>query len=199
MNYKNKIQFNYKMTIYTFYQIVCNDSNIIETYVGSTVSLKDRIETHKSSCNNSNLVSYNYKIYQFIRNNGGWSNFKFIILDVRECINKYEAYKIEQSYITELKSDLNCISPPSGLTKQEYYNLHKEKLNKRTKEWKELNKEKNKESSKKSCKQYRQNNKEKISQQKKEQYCCLICKGHYTNNNMSRHFTSNKHKKHLNK
>jgi len=173
MNYKNKIQFNYKMISYTFYQIVCNDSNITETYIGSTKDLNDRISKHKNKCNNSNSIGYNIKVYKFIRANGGWNNFKFNILEIRDCINDYESYKIEQSYINELKSELNSYSPYTGLTRQEYMKQYNT--------------------------QYKQDNKKKISQQEKEQYCCLICNGRYTRQNTSRHFTSNKHKKHLNK
>jgi len=195
MNYKNKIQFNYKMISYTFYQIVCNDETVKESYVGSTVNLEQRIDCHKSKYNNSNLVSYNYKIYQFIRNNGYWSNFKFNILEIRDCINEYEAYKIEISYINSLKPELNSYSPPLGLTKQEYYNLHKEKLNKRTKEWKELNKEKYKESykryyqeNKERCKHYYQENKEKLN---KKINC--ECGGKHTYGSKSEHLTTKKH------
>jgi len=151
------------MITYTFYQIVCNDSNITETYIGSTKNLKDRKTSHKCHCINLDSKKYNYKIYKFIRDNGGWFNWKFVILDTKECIDKYEAYEIEQSYINELKSTLNTISPYSGLTKKEY----------------EI--------------KYRQDHKEKILQQKNKPYCCNICGGHYTYINRSRHFKSPKH------
>jgi len=171
------------MTIYTIYQIVCNDSNITKTYIGSTKDMKDRIETHKSSCNSSNSKKYNYKIYKFIRANGGFTNFKFIVLKELECANEYEAYQIEQTYINELKSELNSQSSYTGLTTQEYY--------------KKYNQE-NKEMISQQKKQYYQIHKEKILQRKNEPYCCLICGGHYTHNNILTHFKSNKHKKYLN-
>lgn len=186
------------MTIYTFYQIVCKDETVKESYVGSTVCLKDRKITHKYHCINPDSKKYNFKVYKFIRDNGGWFNWKFVILDTKECINEYEAYRIEKQYINELKSALNSYSPLSGLTKKEYYKQyrqdHKENIKKKLKQYRQENKEKLSEK----AKQYREDHKEKILQQKKEPYCCLICKGHYTHSNMSRHFTLIKHLKHLN-
>jgi len=164
-----------KMITYTFYQIVCNDESITQTYVGSTVCLKERIYTHKDKCNNLKSESYNFKVYKFIRANGGWNNFKFIILDTKECIDKYEAYQIEQSYINSMKSELNTISPYTGLTKQEYNTQY----NQENPEY---------------FKQYYQENKKKLN----EKYCCLICRGSYTYVNIAHHLKTNKHKNYLN-
>jgi len=184
------------MTIYTFYKIVCNDIKVTQIYVGSTKDLKDRKRIHKYRCNTPDDEGYNTKVYKFIRNNGGWNNWSFNVLDTKECIDKYDSYVIEQSYINELKSELNSISAYTGLNRQEYeikyYQKNKEKIlqyNKKNKEnikeyqnhYRQENKEK--------IKQYRQENKEKLN----EQYCCLICRGHYTHINTSRHFKLQKH------
>jgi len=106
------------MKIYTIYQIVCKDESIKESYVGSTIDFKDRKIDHKTKCTNSKSKYYHLKVYKFIRDNGGWFNWKFNILETIECIEKYDAYKIEQSYINNLKSELNDTSAPTGLTKK---------------------------------------------------------------------------------
>jgi hypothetical protein len=170
------------MTIYTIYQIVCKDSNVIESYVGSTKELKDRKINHKSNCNNPTVKEYNFKVYKFIRTNGGFNNWKFNILETIECVDEYESYVIEQSYINDLKSELNSQSAFTGLTKKEYnekyHQLNKQKLNEQNKEYYKLNKQ-------------------KINERKNEPYCCIMCKGSYTYANTVRHFKLNKHKKYL--
>jgi hypothetical protein len=187
------------MTIYTIYQIVCKDSNVIESYVGSTVNLKNRIYKHKTNCTNSNSEKYNTKIYQFIRENGGFNNWKFNILETIECVDEYDSYVIEQTYINDLKSELNSQSAFTGLTKKEYHQKYYKEYNKK---YRQENKEKISEQTKK----YRQENKEKINEKNKkyrvlnndkinEKYCCLICKGSYIHQNISRHIKTKKHQK----
>ena len=83
------------------YRIECLDKNITDFYIGSTDDLKSRIISHKSSCYNTNTVKYNYKVYKFIRDNGGWDNWKVIV--------EYETpnYTEEQRIIEEqLNKDL---------------------------------------------------------------------------------------------
>jgi len=196
------------MTIYTFYQIVCNDKTVKESYVGSSVNFKDRKSRHKCNCNSPNSKCYNFKIYKFIRDNGGWNNFNFITLKEIVCADKYEAHKIEQSYINELNPELNERLSYTGLTKLEYskkYNLdynrnHKQYFKEYYKQYSQDNKKYNKQYKKDNeqilkqyNKQYRILNKEKIN----EAYCCLICKGPYTNSNLARHEKTNKHKNSL--
>ena len=122
------------MTIYIIYQIVCKDETDTDTYVGITTEFKIRRDQHKTTCNNPKSKNHNIKVYKFMRLNGGFNNFKFIILKEIECNDKYDAYKNEQQYINELKSELNCISPYTGLTKQEYLKIYRQlnydKLNK---------------------------------------------------------------------
>ena len=61
---------NYSNTI--IYKIVCNDLNIKDCYVGHTTDFKSRKCKHKSVCNNANAKEFNYYVYKFIRENGGW-------------------------------------------------------------------------------------------------------------------------------
>ena len=63
---------DYSKTI--IYKLVCNDVDVTELYVGSTTNFRNRKNEHNNKCHNTNSVKYNYKIYQFIRANGGFLN-----------------------------------------------------------------------------------------------------------------------------
>jgi predicted GIY-YIG superfamily endonuclease len=67
-----KTNIDYQNTI--IYKIVCNDLDVPFLYVGFTTDFTKRKNRHKTSCNNSNSEAYNFKIYSFIRSNGGWDN-----------------------------------------------------------------------------------------------------------------------------
>tara|TARA_R110001592_G_scaffold342860_1_gene632919 strand:- start:248 stop:694 length:447 start_codon:yes stop_codon:yes gene_type:complete len=89
------------------YKIICKDKSITDMYIGSTVNFRGRGWGHKTCCNNPNCNSYNYKVYKFIRDNGGWDNWQMIkICDVK-CLDKYDLRKKEGEYIRSLKPTLN--------------------------------------------------------------------------------------------
>ena len=46
-----------------------------EVYIGSTYDFKNRMRQHKYSCYNEKSKKYNFFVYQFIRQNGGWDAF----------------------------------------------------------------------------------------------------------------------------
>jgi group I intron endonuclease len=85
------------------YAIVCKNSNIQDCYVGSTSNFEQRKRDHKKDCNNSNRKSYNLKVYKFIRDNGGFDNFKFEIIEELSCENKQELLERERYYVELLK------------------------------------------------------------------------------------------------
>jgi hypothetical protein len=138
---------DYSKTI--IYKIVCNDLDIKEVYIGSTVNFTRRKCEHKSKCNDINNKEYNYKKYQFIRENGGWENWSMYEIEKYPCNDKNEAHTRERYWIENLNSTLNKIMPTRTI-----------------KEWKEDNKDKLFEKSK----QYREDNKDKIQEQKKKHY-----------------------------
>ena len=101
----NKI--DYKTRIVFFYMLICKDVKVLNTYAGNTVSWKERKSLHKSDCNNVNSPKYNYKVYQIIRANGGFSNWSMIEIHKQLCVDKRDAERIEQSFITKNKCDMN--------------------------------------------------------------------------------------------
>ena len=155
---------DYSKTI--FYRIVCNDLNIKDCYIGHTTNFINRKRLHKLSCNNEKC---NFKIYQFIRENGGWDNWSMVMIEQISCENFNEACKLERNFLEEYNGTLNNNIP--SRTQKEYCEKNKDKINENHKKYYEENKDKlkeyyeeNKEKIKEKQKEYREKNKEKIKE-----------------------------------
>jgi GIY-YIG catalytic domain len=109
MNSMPKVVIDYSNTI--IYKITCKDPNIKDVYVGHTTNFVQRKHAHKNSCSNENSSNYNCKLYQAIRNNGGWNNWNMEIVNFFNCNDHYEARKKEQEYFELLNATLNSIEP----------------------------------------------------------------------------------------
>jgi len=156
MNYEN-------CCIYKIEHI--DDESLV--YVGHTTNFIKRKTAHKYSCHHENDRKYNLKVYQMIRENGGWEMFKMIEIEKYRCLDKREAERRESEVMKELKANMNM--RPSYLTEQdkkEYRELNKEKIKEQTKKYREENKE----IILQQRKEYREVNKEKINEKQKE-YC----------------------------
>ena len=70
-----------------------------------------RKHAHKQSCTNAKTVNYRCKLYDVIRNNGGWDNWKMEIINFFKCHDHYEARQKEQEYFVSLNANLNSIEP----------------------------------------------------------------------------------------
>ena len=139
------------------YKLVCKDVSITDIYIGSTRNLMDRIRTHKNACINKNIKGYNYKVYKYIRENGGWENWKMVkICDVKPCMDRYDLHKAEGSYQRKLKSTLN--EKISGRSKKEWKEDNKDKM----KLWNKQYGEKNRDKANLYNKAYREKNKDKM-------------------------------------
>ena len=113
------------------YKISCVDENIKEFYIGSTEDLQQRIKLHTSTYNTQNK---NYKLYKFIRENGGLSNWEINPIEIFSFLTELELKQHEQFYMDEYKPQLNCIRA-IGLTKNEYYENRKEHYSQYKKKW----------------------------------------------------------------
>jgi predicted GIY-YIG superfamily endonuclease len=102
---------------YYIYKIVCKNENVKEFYVGSTINVIKRKHNHKSSCNNEKDHNHNEKKYKFIRENGGWDNFDFIIVEEIPNHTKIQACIREQYWINDIKQSLN--SKPAYVSKED--------------------------------------------------------------------------------
>ena len=102
-----RIKINYETTEVSFYRFVCNDPEIKSSYVGHTTNFRERKTSHKVACNNEHNRDYHIKIYQIIRDNGGWDNWRMIEIEKRLVKDKREAERIEQEWIEKMEADMN--------------------------------------------------------------------------------------------
>ena len=75
-------------------------------YVGSSTNFTNRKSRHKTACNNENNKDHHLKIYEFIRNNGGWDNFQMVLIENYKCNDANELTAREQHFINEFKTHL---------------------------------------------------------------------------------------------
>jgi len=143
---------DYENTPITFYRFVCNDSDIVSSYVGHTVSFRRRKSGHKNSCLTTKQTrNSGLKIYQTIRDNGGWDNWKMIEIEKRICIDKRDCERYEQKLIEDLQANMNMNrayrtgeQKKDQLKEQDkkYYKQNKDRILERAKMYYEKNKSK---------------------------------------------------------
>jgi len=168
------------------YRVSCKDETIKDCYIGSSINFKQRKIEHKSRCNNENTNGYNFKLYKFIRDNGGFDNWKFDILEELETTTSNEMLKKERYYYDLNNATLNSDTPNRSL--KEYYNDNKEyKQN-----YHKLHYEKNKDEFIEKSKNYYHKNKTIILQKRKLNIECNICNCLITKINLKRHQKSKK-------
>ncbi len=98
---------DYSNTI--IYKIYCKNDAIADTYVGHTTNFIKRKYQHKIFCNSSK----NLKIYDIIRQNGGWENWNMVEIAKYNCKDSTEARIREQEHHDLLKPSLNKLKPAS--------------------------------------------------------------------------------------
>jgi len=94
-----------------FYKIYCKDATVNDIYVGHTTNFDKRKYAHRRSCIKETDSNHHLKVYKFIREHGGWVNWKINIIGFKDCADHYEARKIEQNYFETLHATLNSIEP----------------------------------------------------------------------------------------
>ena len=123
------------MKIGYVYEIVCKDKSITKVYIGSTWDMNNRKIKHKYCCYNKNRIEYNYPLYCFIRENGGWDNWEMnqIVWDM--CLDRTELHRQEQFYIDlygGIENLLNCCDAIMNKEKsKEKNNIYNNKLRQR--------------------------------------------------------------------
>ena len=166
------------------YKLCCNDLNITDIYIGSTVCFRKRKWQHKHSCNNINDKNYNLKLYKFIRDNGGFENWDMVLVANTPCNSKLQLSKHERHYYEKLNATLNSYCP--GRTKKEWLEKNKDIIKIKEKKYVEANKEiikikkkeyykANKEIKKIKSKIYYHQNKIKIKEKASIKINCPLC------------------------
>jgi len=117
-------------------------------YVGNTTNFTKRKNCHKSCCNNENKQS---KLYQMIRDNGGFEMFRMIEIEKYPCNDKREAEKRESEVMKEFKAELNSMiryvseevkKKYKDNYKKKYFEANKDKILKRVQTYRDENEEK---------------------------------------------------------
>lgn len=91
---------------YCIYKICCDDLPDY-VYVGSTKAFRQRKCSHKSDCINVNCRKYNSKIYTTIRENGGWDNWRMVIIEECGEITLTQVRIKEEEWRVKLKANMN--------------------------------------------------------------------------------------------
>ena len=185
-----KVPMNYSKCC--IYKIEHNDNESL-VYVGHTTNFDKRKTQHKINCYNDNGKPYNFKVYQMIRENGGWEKFLMLEVEKYPCNDRREAERRENEVIKELKSSMN--TNKSFLTQdelteykkeynKEYNESNKHKIQEYMKDYYELHKPEIKEQ----VKDYYKANKLKLNAKVKCECGCEIVK-----QNLKQHQASKKH------
>ena len=145
-----------------------DDYDNLNVYIGSCCNFVRRKCKHKSTCYNPNQNHYNFKLYQYIRENDGWDYWIMTKIIDYPCNSKSELNTMERRYIDEYKSKLNSNIPTRTMKeyKNQYRNDNKENIAQKKKEWYYDNREIIAEQRKK----YYNNNREIIAEKKREYY-----------------------------
>ena len=144
------------------YKIVCNDLTIKDCYIGHTINMTKRKCVHKSRCHNEKDKHHNLKIYQIIRQNGGWSNWSMILVEKFPCKNKHEACKREREIFEEIDAKMNMVRLYRTQEELKEYKKQNQKKYYHEKQYYQDHKEQ--------FKQYYQDHKGEISEKKKQYY-----------------------------
>jgi len=174
------------------YLLRSNNPLINDEYVGKSGDFGKRKSNHKSDCNNEKSPGYNYEVYICIRENGGFDDWHFEILETANLEDEKAAATLERYWIETLKPTLNKNLP--GLTPEErteykrVYNRIRHKKNMEDPEYRK----KMYETSKKRREDPELKKKDEAN--KKEKMTC-ICGVIHSRNGKSEHLKSLKHKK----
>ncbi len=174
------------------YLLRSNNPLINDEYVGKSGDFYQRKINHKSSCNNEKSPEYNKKAYIFIRENGGFDNWDFEILETANLEDEDEAAILERYWIETLKPTLNIQLPAQTPEERAEYKNNwqriKYKQNREDPEFRKKHAEKSKKN--------REDNPEKTrgpTAKRLEKITC-ICGTIHSRTNQSTHLKTDKHK-----
>lgn len=158
---------------YSMYKICPKNTSLNYCYIGHTNYFVYRKRQHELPCINSNHSKAHIKLYQVIRENGGWDEWEMVEIEKFNGKTKLEARIREQELIEEYDANLNMLNAyiteeERAATKKaitEKFRIeNKAKIREQEKKYKEEHKDIIAEQMKK----YRQENKEKIYEKTKE-------------------------------
>ena len=117
------------------YKICCKDVSVKDEYIGSTTNEVQRRYLHKKRCSDPKDKGHNFRVYQFIREHGGWDNWELVVIaDNLGCTTSRALLFKEREYIEARGATLNSKSPVSTDDDKKMYtimynDLNREKIN----------------------------------------------------------------------
>jgi predicted GIY-YIG superfamily endonuclease len=133
-----------------------NDDDDKNIYIGHTTNWIQRQYNHKKGCNNENNKEYNEKKYIYMRENGGWEEWRMIWIEDYPCNHKREAETREEFLRCNFNAILNMRKAiRTQETKKEYDKDYHQEHNQQIKE---------------NQKEYKKQHKQEIKKQRKEHY-----------------------------
>ena len=183
------------------YKIIHCDPEKDFCYVGHTTNFTERKKCHKRAYTYESAKGHHCKVYQMIRENGGWDNFKMVFIEKWPCESLREAEAREQYWIDTLKPNMNHFM--AQRSQKQYRIDNKEHLSACDKVYREENKEyiaeyykhwreDKKEYLAEKNKAWRNENKEYIAERKSKRFECE-CGSKILWCEKARHFRTQKH------
>jgi hypothetical protein len=88
----------------TIYRISCRDGSVPDQYIGQTIHFDRRRWDH--------FLGRDSKLYDFIRDHGGWPNWKMsVVRQYPSCRDKNELDRLEWHWWNTLGGSLNSVRP----------------------------------------------------------------------------------------
>jgi len=176
---------------------ICKDDDF---YVGSTTDYASRKSKHKRTCSNEKGKDYNFKLYQTIRDKGGWDSWEMTPLEEYvECKSQTQARIREEEWRVKLNASLNTFKAyRSEEQKQDYmkqyntqyYKEHYDEIKSQQLQYYQEHADE----IKAKTSQYYQEHAEEIKTKRAKKFDCE-CGGKYTYHGKSQHEKSQKHQK----
>ena len=159
--------------IYIMYKIQPLNHELNFSYIGHTSMFNKRKNQHqKNTTNSKDRKHYHLKVYQTIRDNGGWDAWEMIEIEKYKCSTKLEARMREQQLIIDNNANINTLKAfiteeERKKKKQEITNKYKAEHVELIKEQQQKYKQDHKDIIKEQMRVYRQEHKAEIYEKKK--------------------------------
>ena len=89
------------------YKLTCNDISIDTIFIGSTTSFRSRKNTIKNQVNNPKNKEYNSYQSKFIRENGGWDNWKMVLVEYYNALDFRDLEKRQYYWYEKIGTYIN--------------------------------------------------------------------------------------------
>jgi predicted GIY-YIG superfamily endonuclease len=169
------------------YKLICNEDPTF-LYIGHTTNWTKRKSKHKKD-----TIESKSKVYQKIRELGGWGNIKMIWIEDYPCNNKREGEAREQHWMDTLKSNMNTtrafVTYEQRLAEHRQRQLeNKESVKLYNHNYHQTHQEERLET----MRNYQNENRDELNEKKREKTECN-CGGRYTHSSKAKHFKTKKH------